>query len=88
MYVAGALPDGRNIVNRTRQAASPPSRAREAVKKACGVVYDVHDAAKDKLYELEVASVCDEPKRLFVHVPEELIPPPPATTGSAAAAAP
>jgi len=61
----------------------------EAVKKACEVLYDVHDATKDKLFELEVAWVCDASKRRFQHVPANLIPPPPAAAaGSAAAAAP
>ena len=50
---------------------------REAVKKAAEILYQVHDSVKDKLYEIEIAWVCDESKRRFKHVPAELIPPKP-----------
>lgn len=50
---------------------------REAVTKLVGILHDVHDKSKDKLYDIEVAWVCDESNRVFKHVPAELIPPNP-----------
>lgn len=47
---------------------------REAVKKVVAILHDVHDKSKDKLYDIEVAWVCDESNRVFTHVPQELIP--------------
>jgi 20S proteasome subunit alpha 7 len=35
-------------------------------------VYKLHDDLKDKDFELELSWVCDESKRKFVKVPEEL----------------
>lgn len=49
----------------------------EAVPKLANILHDVHDKQKDKLYEVEVAWVCDKSDRKFVHVPAEMIPPPP-----------
>lgn len=50
----------------------------EAVPKLCKILYDVHDKQKDKLYELEVAWVCDKSQRRWEHVPNGMVPPPPA----------
>ncbi|KAG5499171.1 hypothetical protein JIQ42_03983 [Leishmania sp. Namibia] len=49
----------------------------EAVGKLASILHDVHDKQKDKLYEVEVAWVCDKSDRKFVHVPASMIPPPP-----------
>lgn len=51
----------------------------EAVPKLANILHDVHDKQKDKLYEVEVAWVCDKSDRKFVHVPAEMIPPPPSS---------
>lgn len=50
---------------------------REAVVKAAKILHEVHDATKDKIYEVEIAWVCKESKQRFVHVPASLIPPKP-----------
>lgn len=49
----------------------------EAVVKLTNILHEVHDAQKDKLYEVEVAWVCDKSDRKFEHVPPYMIPPPP-----------
>lgn len=46
----------------------------EAVKKLVAVLHDVHDKQKDKLYEVEVAWVCDKSHRRWEHVPAEFVP--------------
>lgn len=46
---------------------------REAVGKLVSILHDVHDK-KDKLYDIEVAWVCDESNRVFQHVPASLVP--------------
>ncbi|KAH9599626.1 Proteasome alpha-subunit [Trypanosoma melophagium] len=51
----------------------------EAVVKLANILHDVHDKSKDKLYELEVAWVCDKSDRVFQHVPNDMIPKPQAT---------
>lgn len=50
---------------------------REAVNKLVTILHEVHDKQKDKLYDIEVAWVCDESNRVFQHVPGALIPPKP-----------
>lgn len=55
---------------------------REAVAKAAEVLYQVHDGVKDKLYEIEIAWVCEESGRVFKHVPAELVPPKPKPAAS------
>jgi 20S proteasome subunit alpha 7 len=50
----------------------------EAVKKVAEILYDVHDSTKDKIYEIELAWVCEASKRRFVLVPKDKIPPKPA----------
>eukprot|EP00796_Vickermania_ingenoplastis_P008850 gene8851-6231_t len=49
----------------------------EAVKKLVNILHDVHDKQKDKLYEIEVAWVCDKSQRRWERVPADLIPPMP-----------
>lgn len=51
----------------------------EAVVKLANIIHEVHDSQKDKLYEVEVAWVCDKSNLKFEHVPAELIPPPPSS---------
>lgn len=50
---------------------------REAVPKLVSILHEVHDKQKDKLYDIEVAWVCDESNRVFKHVPADIIPPKP-----------
>ncbi|KAG8340405.1 putative Proteasome subunit A N terminal signature Proteasome subunit [Trypanosoma vivax] len=49
----------------------------EAVVRLTNILHEVHDKSKDKLYEVEVAWVCDKTDREFQHVPAEMIPAPP-----------
>ncbi|ESS65085.1 proteasome alpha 7 subunit [Trypanosoma cruzi Dm28c] len=51
----------------------------EAVVKLTKILHDVHDKSKDKLYELEVAWVCNKSNCVFQHVPNDMIPKPPAS---------
>lgn len=51
----------------------------EAVPKLALILHEVHDKQKDKLYEVEVAWVCDKSHRKFEHVPAELVPQPPSS---------
>ncbi|CCW71151.1 unnamed protein product [Phytomonas sp. Hart1] len=46
----------------------------EAVEKLTKILHDVHDAQNDKVYEIEVAWVCDKSNRKFEHVSSDLIP--------------
>lgn len=46
---------------------------REAVKKIVSILHDVHDKQKDKIYDIEVAWVCDESNRVFQHVPADAL---------------
>lgn len=46
----------------------------EAVTRLANVIHDVHDKQKDKLYEVEVAWICDKSERKFQHVPSEMVP--------------
>ncbi|AAZ10115.1 proteasome alpha 7 subunit [Trypanosoma equiperdum] len=48
----------------------------EAVEKLTNILHEVHDKSKDKIYEVEVAWVCDKSDRTFVHVPKEMVPHP------------
>lgn len=50
---------------------------REAVAKICEILYDVHDNAKDRIWDVQLGWVCEESKHVFQAVPEELIPPKP-----------
>lgn len=46
----------------------------DAVGKLVSILHDVHDKQKDKLYEVEVAWVCDKSDRKFVHVAADMVP--------------
>lgn len=46
---------------------------REAVKELAKIIVDVHDEAKDKLYELEMCWVCEESKNMSQLVPQEVV---------------
>lgn len=46
----------------------------EAVKKAAAILFDVHDYAKDKIWDVEFSWVCEASGRRFVPVPKNLIP--------------
>lgn len=46
--------------------------SREAVMQVAKILYQVHDEAKDKEFELELSWVCDESNRLHEKVPAEL----------------
>ncbi|CCD12750.1 unnamed protein product [Trypanosoma congolense IL3000] len=48
----------------------------EAVVALTDIIRKVHDESKDKIYEVEVAWVCDKSDRVFQHVPKEMIPAP------------
>nr|CCC89602.1 putative proteasome alpha 7 subunit [Trypanosoma congolense IL3000] len=48
----------------------------EAVVALTDIIRKVHDESKDKIYEVEVAWVCDKSDRVFQHVPKEMIPVP------------
>jgi 20S proteasome subunit alpha 7 len=50
---------------------------REAVKEICAILYDVHDSAKDRIWDVQLGWVCEESKHVFQAVPEDLIPPKP-----------
>eukprot|EP00270_Netrium_digitus_P021783 TRINITY_DN9547_c0_g2_i1.p1 TRINITY_DN9547_c0_g2~~TRINITY_DN9547_c0_g2_i1.p1 ORF type:complete len:251 (+),score=53.72 TRINITY_DN9547_c0_g2_i1:167-919(+) len=56
---------------------------RETVLAVAKIIYGVHDELKDKAFELELSWVCDESKREFQRVPEDLL----AAAKAAAAAA-
>ncbi|KAF9581812.1 hypothetical protein BGW38_001041, partial [Lunasporangiospora selenospora] len=45
---------------------------REAVKHAARIIYNVHDDAKDKDFELELSWVCEESNGLHQIVPKDL----------------
>ncbi|KAF8979746.1 hypothetical protein CPC16_012186 [Podila verticillata] len=45
---------------------------REAVKHAARIIYNVHDDAKDKEFELELSWVCEESKGLHQFVPKDI----------------
>lgn len=86
-YYACALGKGKTVAkSQLEEIDFSKITCREAVKKAAAVLYDVHDAAKDKMWEPEFAWVCEESKRRFVPVPENLIPPKPGQQQAAAAA--
>ncbi|EPY35643.1 20S proteasome subunit alpha 7 [Strigomonas culicis] len=52
----------------------------EAMPKLVGIIHEVHDKQKDKIYEVEVAWVSDKTNRKFEHVPDDMIPAPPAAS--------
>eukprot|EP00669_Euglena_mutabilis_P011147 TRINITY_DN580_c0_g1_i2.p1 TRINITY_DN580_c0_g1~~TRINITY_DN580_c0_g1_i2.p1 ORF type:complete len:284 (+),score=27.88 TRINITY_DN580_c0_g1_i2:51-854(+) len=45
----------------------------EAVKAIANIIYQVHDATKDKLWELEMAWVCEANGRKYTPVPAEIV---------------
>lgn len=45
---------------------------REAVVQIAKLIYQVHDEAKDKAFELELSWVCDESNRMHERVPADL----------------
>mmetsp|Transcript_13382 Transcript_13382/g.18292 ORF Transcript_13382/g.18292 Transcript_13382/m.18292 type:complete len:250 (-) Transcript_13382:30-779(-) len=45
---------------------------REAVMHIAKIIYQVHDEAKDKQFELELSWVCDESNKMHQKVPDEL----------------
>eukprot|EP01062_Namystynia_karyoxenos_P063637 TRINITY_DN5644_c0_g3_i1.p1 TRINITY_DN5644_c0_g3~~TRINITY_DN5644_c0_g3_i1.p1 ORF type:complete len:286 (+),score=110.68 TRINITY_DN5644_c0_g3_i1:100-858(+) len=53
----------------------PQMTCREAVQAIADIIYDVHDNAKDKLWEMEMAWVCEESKLTFQRVPKDIMEP-------------
>lgn len=53
----------------------PNITCRQAVDAIAEIIYDVHDDGKDKLWELELAWVCDESKQVFQRVPADVADP-------------
>lgn len=78
-YYGAALGKGKTIAKTELEKIDFANlTCEEAVTKLANILHEVHDAQKDKLYEVEVAWVCDKSGRRFEHVPAHMIPPPPA----------
>lgn len=45
---------------------------RQCVKEVAKLIYQVHDEAKDKAFELELSWVCDESNRQHEKVPADV----------------
>ena len=87
-YHACALGKGKTVAKSQLEALDFSTlTCAEAVKKAAAVLYDVHDSAKDRIWDVEFSWVCDASGRRFVPVPQALVPPMPVATSAHAAPA-
>jgi 20S proteasome subunit alpha 7 len=63
----------RNAKNELEKLSLSTLTPREAVKEAARIMYDVHNAAKDKEMELEISWICEESGWKHQFVPQELL---------------
>lgn len=63
----------RNAKNELEKLSLSTMTPREAVKEAARIMYDVHNASKDKEMELEITWICQESAWKHEFVPRELM---------------
>ncbi|BBN19305.1 hypothetical protein Mp_8g09510 [Marchantia polymorpha subsp. ruderalis] len=73
-YFGAPVGKGRQVAKtEIEKLQLPQMTCREGVVAVAKIIYNVHDEAKDKAFELEMSWICDESKREHQRVPADLL---------------